>query len=121
VRDAEPEHEAAAGELGQGVAVLGGDERVVGVDVGDARRDGEPLGAGQQVGRRGVGVATGELRDPEGIVVELFDAPGEGVELGHGEAVGVGDDARAVLHGPEDSAAGTFFPHFRSGSGVART
>ena len=77
VRHAEPEHEPAAGQLSQRLLDGAHGHRVAGVDVGDARREHEPLGLPSQVAQERERVAADGLRHPQRVVAPRFQLTAE--------------------------------------------
>ncbi len=101
VAHAEPEQEAVRERVGERLPDRCHGDRVAAVDRGDARRDDDPLGAGED--ERGVheGVAPRHLREPQRVVPELLEL---GRDLGHApdrlgvEAAGPDPDASELHH-----------------------
>ena len=75
--DPEPQEEAARMRLLDGALGVGHRHRVAGVDVGDARRDRDGVGALKQQGGHHERVPTDRLRNPNGAVAQLLHLSGE--------------------------------------------
>jgi hypothetical protein len=114
VRDAEPQHEAPAGELGQRLLDRAHRHRIARVDVGNAGGQQEPLGARRQVAVECERVASDRFGNPQRRVAERLDAARERRRLVGRQEVQEGPHAEASeIHVARSSRAAHVAAHRR--------
>ena len=95
VRDAHPEHEAAAAHLAGGEAQRVHRHRIARIDVGDAGGEGDARRMSSEVGDRHERIAADGLGQPQCFVAPRLDARGIGRGLRSRHPVHVGPDSES--------------------------